>query len=144
MSKIYKEFKPEDVTALEKELKEDPDAYCEFSKISEVLPFIKKTLPRIGNNQSVFGLSIISLARKYSDEEKVVRYGLEPLTKAGILTDVEVKKIVDWFKKTEPTWDSDDRKGFAKTFKIDGIKYRLMTDCCRGYRDLNLHIPMQV
>jgi hypothetical protein len=100
-------------------------------------------LPRIGNNQSVFDLSIISLTRKYSDEEKVIKYGLEPLTKAGILTDVEVKKVVDWFKKTEPTWDSNDRKGFAKTFKIKGIKYKLMTDCCRGYRDLNLHIGMQ-
>jgi len=98
---------------------------------------------RIGNDQSVFGLSIICLSRKYSDEEKVIRYGLEPLTRAGILTDVEVKKVVSWFKKTEPTWDSNDRKGFAKTFKIDGIKYELMTDCCRGYRDLNLHIGMQ-
>ena len=143
MSRIYSEFTPEDVAELEKELKEDPDAYYEFSKISKILPFIKKTMPRVGNDQSVFGLSIICLPRKYFDEEKVVRYGLEPLTKAGILTDVEVKKIVDWFKKTEPTWDSDDRKGFAKTFKIDGIKYKLMTDCCRGYRDLNLHIPLQ-
>jgi hypothetical protein len=43
---------------------------------------------RIGNNQSLFDLSIICLSRKYFDEEKVVRYGLEPLTKAGILTDV--------------------------------------------------------
>ena len=143
MLKIYTQFKPEDVAELEKELKEDPDAYYECFKISKILPFIKKTMPRVGNDQSVFGLSIICLPRKYFDEEKVVRYGLEPLTKAGILTDVEVKKIVNWFKKTEPTWDSDNRKGFAKTFKIDGITYKLMTDCCRGYRDLNLHIHMQ-
>ena len=92
MSKIYTEFTPEDVTALEKELKENPDAYYEFSKISEILPFIKKTMPRVGNDQSVFGLSIICLSRKYFDEEKVVRYGLEPLTKAEILTDVELKR----------------------------------------------------
>ncbi len=118
MSKIYTEFTPEDVVILEKELKENPDACYEFSKISEILPFIKKTMPRVGNDQSVFGLSIVSLARKYSDEEKVVKYGLEPLTKAGILTDVEVEKIVDWFKKTEPTWDSDDREGFAKLLKL--------------------------
>ena len=144
MSKIYTEFTLKDVVVLEKELKEDPDAHYEFSKISEILPFIKKTMPRVGNDQSVFGLSIICLPRKYSDEEKVVRYGLEPLTRAGILTDVEVEKIVDWFKTTEPTWDSNDRKGFAKTFKIDGIKYKLMTDSCRRYRDLNLHIPIQV
>ena len=105
MSKIYTEFTLEDVVVLEKELKESPDATWEDFKISEILPFIKKTMPRIGNNQSLFGLSIISLARKYSDEEKVVKYGLEPLTKAGILTDVEVNQIVDRFKKTEPTWD---------------------------------------
>jgi hypothetical protein len=72
MSKIYTEFTLEDVAVLKKELKENPDAYYEFSKISEILPFIKKTIPRIGNNQSLFCLSIISLARKYSDEEKVV------------------------------------------------------------------------
>ncbi len=46
-------------------------------------------------------------------------------------------------KKTEPTWDSNNRKGFAKTFKIDEITYKLMTDCCGGYRDLNLHIGMK-
>ncbi len=143
MSKIYTEFTPEDVAVLEKELKEDPDAMWEEFKISEILPFIKKTMPRIGNNQSVFDLSIICLPRKYSGEEKVVKYGLEPLTKAGILTNVEVKKVVNWFRKTEPTWDSNDRKGFVKTFKIDEITYELMTDCCRGYRDLNLHIPIQ-
>ena len=103
-------------------------------------PFRMSVPPRNDYDGEIDWL-IVSLYGQ-DNEEKIVKYGLEPLTKAGILTNVEVKQVVDWFKKTEPTWDSNDRKGFAKIFKIDEITYELMTDCCRGYRDLNLHIRM--
>jgi hypothetical protein len=146
MSKYYQEFTPEIVAKWEEILKETPDAEWNCNKLSEVLPFIKKVMPRIGKNQSLFGLSIISLEGQVEDrkvEEKIVRYGLEPLKTANILSDDNIKEIVDWYALSDPKWGPHDyatrtRPNFEKKFEIDGKTYRLSTDNYRNFKDLNL------
>lgn len=140
MSRIYQQFNPETVAKWEEVAKKTPDAEWCYNKITDILPFVKKVMPRIGKNQSMFGLSIISLEGSYEvkDEEAIVRYGLEPLLKAGILTKGEVEDIVVWYHSTNPSWHGDNTERFEKQFEIDGAKYRLSTDSYRNCRDLNL------
>ncbi|MBU0547030.1 MAG: hypothetical protein ABH876_01180 [Patescibacteria group bacterium] len=143
MSKFYQECTPKTIQAWEEAVKKNPDAEWHFNKISKILPFLKKVMPRIGNGQSLFGLSIVCLSvkpKRKAYEEKIVRYGLEPLLKANILTEEEAGKIVQWFLKTKPTWNSGGAGYFTKDFEIDGTKYRLITDSYRGFRDLNIQI----
>lgn len=123
----------------ENAIKENPEAEWGSNKMQKLLPFIRKTLPRIGKNQSLFGLSIISLESKFEKEDEVVRYGLEPLLKSGILTDSECEEIVLWYSHMEPTWNSGGVAGvFQKSFEVEGVSYKLITDSYRNCRDLNL------
>jgi len=142
MSKFYQEFTPETVQKWEKAMPENPDAEWNYNKIREILPFVKKVMPRIGQSQSLFGLSIISLASKCEakEEQRIVRYGLEPLLKSGVLAEEDVEEIVQWFLETTPTWDTGGDWQFKKEFEIDGIKYGLITDSHRNHRDLNLQV----
>jgi hypothetical protein len=143
MSRFYQECTQRTIQAWEKALKDNPNAEWNCNKIKEILPFLKKVMSRIGRDQSLLGFSIICLAskpRKKEDEERIVRYGLEPLLKAKILTETEAKRIVQWFLKTKPTWDSGGAGHFTKEFQVDGTKYRLITDSYRDYRDLNLQV----
>jgi len=142
VSKLYQEFTPEIIAKWEEVYKNKPDAEWSNNKIKDILPFVKKVMPRIGRNQSLFGLSIISLEGKYeiNDEEEIVRYGLEPLVKADILTKDEVEDIVVWYHATKPSWDSNNEERFKKEFEIEGKKYILVTDNYRNCRDLNLQV----
>jgi hypothetical protein len=122
-------------------VQKNPNAEWNCNKISEILPFLKKVMPRIGSKgQSLFGLSFICLDVKpeKEDERKIIEYGLEPLLKAEIITKEEAEEIIQWFLKTKPTWDSNHESDFKKEFEIDGKKYTISTDSIRNYRDLNL------
>ena len=102
-------------------------------------------MPRIGSKgQSLFGLSLICLETKPSKEfeEKIVRYGLDPLLKAAIINEKEADEIVQWFLKTKPSWESNNTSKFEKEFELDGKKYKILTDSYRNYRDLNL-LPLK-
>lgn len=140
-SKFYQEFTSDIVKKWEEAVKENPDAELSCNRLADILPFVKRVMPRIGQNQSLFGLSIISLNGKTKNEEAVVRYGLAPLLKADILTQDEELRIIQWYLQTEPTWDSGGHDGrFEKSFKVDGVQYRLITDSYRNCRDLNLQV----
>ena len=72
-------------------------------------------------------------------------YGIEPLQKAGILTGRDVRRVVNWYRGSEPRWDSHDytartKPNFEKEFSIGNRKYRLITDNYRNFRDLNLQV----
>ncbi len=136
----YIEFTPESVAEWGEALKENPDVEWNYNKLSGIFPFVKLIMPRIAKNQSLFGLSIISLDKIYPEEEGIIRYGLEPLVKEGILEEMETNKIVNWFKQTTPTWDSNNNQRFEKIFIVGPNKYKLLTDCYRGCRDLNLRV----
>ncbi len=133
----YIEFTPESVAEWGRALKENPDAEWNYNKLSGVFPFVKLIMPRIAKSQSLFGLSIISLDEIHSEEEGIIRYGLEPLAKKGILEEMEIDKIVNWFKQGP---DPFYYHNFEKTFIVGPNKYKLSTDCYRGYRDLNLNV----
>ncbi len=136
----YIEFTPESVAEWGEALIKNPYAEWNYNKLSEIFPFVKLVMPRIAKNQSLFGLSIISFDEIYSEEEGIIKYGLEPLTKKGILEEMEIDKIVNWFKQTTPTWHSNNSQKFEKTFIVGPNKYKLSTDCYRGCRDLNLNV----
>lgn len=133
----FQQFTPEIVKSWEDAVRRNPAAEWAGHNIAKLLPFIKKTLPRFGSTQSMFGLSIISIENKVSDVEKIVRHGLEPLGNAEILNQAEITNIVNWFTSTEPTWDSGNGQQF-KAFSINGQEYHLQTDSYRNFRDLNL------
>ena len=84
---LYQAFTPEVIARLELKLKQDPDATWNENRLADILPFVK-AVPglRIGMEQSLFGLSIISLPLGYSNESELVRYGLEPLIDAQLIT----------------------------------------------------------
>lgn len=145
----YSQFTPEMVKTWEGWVKDNPDVKWNYNKISELLPFIKKILPRVGKNQSLFGFSIISLLGDLDELGLIVLYGLEPLHDADILDQREVQAIVNWFTDSTPLWDNHSKgvysqpKDFNKKFMIDGVNYELRTDNYRNYRDLNLVIKNQ-
>lgn len=140
VSKFFMQFTPKTLKIWEKAVQENSDVEWNFKKICDFLPFIKKVMPRISSNQSIFGLSIISLGGKTQEEEEIVRYGLEPLLRANILTKEEVELIINWYIHTKPTWESGGAGHFQKEFEIDKVKYRLITDSYRNCRDLNLQV----
>lgn len=137
MDRYFQEFTVDIIEKWEEVLEKNPDAEWSHNKIRDILPFVKKVMPRVGRNQSLFGLSIISLDGRAKDEKIVVRHGLAPLLSAGILTLEEAEKIVDWYSYTKPSWDSMGGD-FIKNFEIDGVRYRLYTDSSRNHRDVNL------
>jgi hypothetical protein len=141
MSEYYMLFTFEGLKNWEKSAQQNPEATWSENRIADFLPFMRKVMPRIAVNQSFLGLSIISLEGRLANEEEIVRYGLEPLLAAGILTEGEAKRIVDWYLKTEPTHDPGGRPHFRKEFEIDGTRYRFATDSIRHCRDLNLVKP---
>lgn len=138
----YQEFTQEIIKEWENSVTENPEIKYNHQKVSDFLPFIKAVQPRIGKKQSLFGLSLICLEGDYPNVEEIVAQGLEPLIKAGILAGEEASQIKDWYKKTEPTWDTNynNPSPFEKTFEIEGKKYKLYTSCDRCFRDLNLQV----
>lgn len=140
MEKFYHQITPEDLNNWEEAAQKNPDVEWSYSRVKDLLPFVKKVMPRIGQNQSLFGFSIICLNGKFKGEKEVVEYGLEPLLVANIITEEEATRITNWYLQTQPTWDSGEAGRFQKEFEIENIKYRLITDSCRNCRDLNLQI----
>lgn len=141
MDRYYSQFTAKTIKVWEKAVKEQPQAEWSNNKLKDILPFVKKVMPRIGKIQSLFGLSIISLDGKSENEKAIVEYGLEPLLKANVITKEEAEKIIIWYNQTEPSWDSGGHsRRFEKTFEIGGKTYRLATDSYRNCRDLNLMI----
>jgi hypothetical protein len=138
MGEYYMQFSLEGLQNWEKAAQQNPDANWRDNRIVDLLPFMRKVMPRIATTQSLFGLSIVSLEKRLANEEEVVRYGLQPILAAGILTEGEVGQIVDWYLRTRPTQDSGGHPHFKKEFEVDGTRYRLMTDSIRYCRDLNL------
>lgn len=133
----FQQFTPEIVSVWEDAIRRDKDAQWAGHSIAKLLPFVKKVLPRFGNTQSLFGLSIISIQGSVTNIEQIVHHGLEPLVNANILSQAEITQIVNWFVSTEPSWDSGFGQEFTR-FSIDGQNYRLKTDSYRNCRDLNL------
>jgi hypothetical protein len=142
MGEHYMQFSLEGLNNWEKAAQQNPDADWNDNRIADFLPFMRKAMPRIATNQSMFGLSIISLEGYLANEEEIVRYGLQPILAAGILTEGEADQIVAWYLRTKPTQDSGGLPHFRKEFEIDGTRYRLMTDSIRYCRDLNLVKPI--
>ena len=140
MEKFFQQFTPEVIKNWEKAVQKNPNAEWNFNRICDILPFLKRVMPRIGRNQSIFGLSIISLDGKVQNEREIIQYGLEPLLTARIITEEETKWIVNWYLQTQPAWDSGGAGHFQKEFEIDGVKYKLITDSYRNCRDLNLQV----
>lgn len=140
MERFYYQITPENVRSLEEAVQENPEAEWHYNRVKDILPFVKIVMPRIAQIQSLLGFSIICLDGKFKGEEEVVKYGLEPLLVANILTKKESEQIINWYLQRKPTWDSEWGKYFRKEFEIEGIKYRLITDSCRNCRDLNLQV----
>lgn len=140
MEKFYYQFTPGDISTWEATLRKNPDAEWNYNRVKDLLPFVKKVMPRIGQNQSLFGFSIISLNGKLKNEKEVVKHGLDPLLTAEIITEKEADQIINWYLETQLTWDSGGAGHFQKVFHIGGIGYRLITDSCRNCRDLNLQV----
>lgn len=140
MGNFFQQFTSEIVKNWEEAVQKDSDAEWNSNRIRSLLPFLKKVMPRIGRNQSLFGLSIVSLDGKTPNERDIVQYGLEPLLMACILTREEAERIVNWYLQTQPTWDSGRAGHFQKEFEVEGIRYRLITDSYRNCRDLNLQV----
>jgi len=140
VEKFYQQFTPEIVKTWEETIQKNPAAEYNCNRIKDILPFIKKVMPRVGKNQSLFGLSIISLDGRNVDEKEIVQYGLEPLLAAGILSEKECKEIIDWYLATDPTWNSGGAGKFKKDFEVEGRRYCLITDSYRNCRDLNLQV----
>lgn len=139
MENYFQQFTPEIVKKWEDAVNADPDNR-DLNEIRKQLPFIKKVMPRVGRNQSMFGLSIISLEGKVLNENEVVQYGLDPLLAAEIIEPEEARAILEWYSETCPSWNSGYGPNFKKEFEVDGIKYRLATDSYRNCRDLNLQV----
>ncbi len=138
--KLYQEFTPQIVERWEAAVQADPLAVWNENRIGQLLPFVREVQPRIGVNQSLFGLSIISLEGRPEDESEVVMYGLEPLIAAGVLDEVEAAQVVAWYERTDPSSNSGSVRAFGKEFDLGGTKYRLITDAYGGHRDLNLQV----
>ena len=118
-------------------LKTFPNAEWKYNRLSDILPFLSFVKPRIGVIQNVSNLSIISLDKVYQDEEKIVRYGLEPLEKAHILGESELEQIAKWYIQTQTALDSG---AFEKTFNIGNKEYILETNSHENSRHLNLKV----
>jgi len=140
MEKFYNQFTPEDVNTWEAELEKNPDTEWNYNRVKDLLPFVKKVMPRIGQNQSLLGFSIISLNGKVKNEREVIKHGLNPLLTAKIITEEEAEQIISWYLRTQPTWNSGGAGHFQKVFHIEEVGYRLTTDSCRNCRDLNLQV----
>lgn len=138
LGRFFQQFTPEIVKKWEEAIQKNPDVKWNCNRIRDILPFVRKVMPRIGQNQSLFALSIISLDGKIQNEREVILYGLEPLLTANILTKEEAEQIVNWYFQTQPTWDSGGAGHFQKGFEIEGVRYRLITGSVRNCRDLNL------
>lgn len=140
MDDFFQQFTPEVLERWEKAVQENPGAEWNCNRLRDILPFVKAVMPQVGRNQSLFGLSIVSLDGKTQNEKEIVRYGLAPLLAARILTEGEATQVVDWYLQTSPTWDSGGAGQFTKNFAVGGVSYRLITDAYRGCRDLNLQV----
>lgn len=140
MDDFFQQITPQIIEKWEAAVRDDPKAEWNCNRLCDILPFVKAVMPRVGRNQSLFGLSIISLDGKTQNEKEIVRYGLAPLLAARILTEDEAVQVVDWYLQTSPTWDSGGAGQFTKDFTLGGVSYRLITDAYRDCRDLNLQV----
>ncbi len=133
-------------------LKQNADQMLNYSRIADLLPFVVETGARISKPQfkpngqpysnETAGVSIISLTGIYgTKEETLVRYGLEPLLGSGILMAKEAELIVDWYSKVSFIGATNNVNGFDKEVELNGITYRLFTDCTpSGSRNFNLAV----
>ncbi|MFA6146125.1 MAG: hypothetical protein WC697_02195 [Patescibacteria group bacterium] len=135
MEMFFQQITPEIVKKWEEVVQKNAKAEWNYNRICDVLPFVKKVMPRIGQNQSLFGLSIISLDCKPQNMEEIIQYGLEPLLAADILTKEEVKQVVNWYLQ-----EAHNSGHFQKKFEIGEVKYGLVTDSHNGYLDFNLQV----
>jgi hypothetical protein len=140
MKRFFQRLTPEIVEYWKKAVQNNPDVEWNSNRIRSLLPFLKKVMPRIGRNQSLFGLSIISLDGKTQNEREIVQYGLEPLLTTRILTQEEAERVISWYLQTQPTWDSGGVGHFQKEFEVEGVRYKLITNSYRNCRDLNLQV----
>ncbi|MBS3052459.1 MAG: hypothetical protein J4428_03760 [Candidatus Aenigmarchaeota archaeon] len=142
VAELYYDFTPELIEKWEAVLKENPDAVWNENRMADILPFIRAVMPRIGRNQSLLGLSLISIRGQVDDIEGAVRYGLEPLLTYGILKPEEAVEIVEWYRRTVPG-DPSTVRGYSKNFQVGGVGYEMWADCYAGCRDLNLRRSKQ-
>ncbi len=104
VEKFFQQFTPELVAQWTACVQENPSFNINGSLVSDLLPFMAKTLPRFALNQSLFGFSIISLDSKLANEKNIIHYGLDPLLKAAILTSKDIMQITKWYSQTKPSW----------------------------------------
>jgi len=138
---LFSQFDQDVLATWEDAFKEDSEIKWSEHKVKEYLPFVRKALPFIANNQSLFGLSIICLNDSYDNEEEIIRYATKPLVTAEILTEQEISKIIEVFKHMSLSVSSVFSQGygsFKKFFEVEGTKYEIYTDNYRGYKDLNI------
>jgi hypothetical protein len=136
--KFYFSFTENDVSLWEKTAAQKPTARYYGHQIKDFLPFIKKVMPRLSRSQNSIGLTIISVNGKPLDEKLIVAYGLEPLISSDVITKEEANRISSWYDQTGPDWHCGGIGYFQKQIRIGEITYRLTTDICDGYRNLNL------
>lgn len=136
-SEMFYQFSKSDAEEWETTSKEQPGSIWSSSRhsVDNFLPFVKKVLPRLACQQSIFGMSIICLYGHYENEQEMIEYATMPLLTAEILNKEEISQIVDLFK----TADSDSGPGgFRKRFEIGGKTYEIITDFNIVFRVLML------
>ena len=114
----------------EKAVSENPRATWKGIPVADLLPLAKKVLRtstlRV-SGYTVLGLNIVSLRNNPVNGTAVVRFGLEPLVQAEIISREEAESIVSWYMKTIPRTRGEEG-AFKKEFIIEGKKYRLSTN----------------
>ena len=136
---FYIEFTQEHLAKWEEMVTHEPLVERSGQNVAALLPFMRKVMPRLGKNQSMFGVSIISINGLLENIVEVVNFGLEPLLRANVITETEAKGIVRWFETTPVTWNSGQGE-IVKEIILGKKRYRLIVDSVRNCRDLNLQV----
>lgn len=117
-------------------VKREPDARFQGFLITKLLPLARRVKLRFSRNQSRF--SFVVLSSNSRGDRDLVLYGLDPLLSAGILTVDEVRWITNWYMIPGPA--IPHKGAFEKTFTIEGVQYRLVTDSRGVVKDLVLEV----
>ncbi len=124
--------------------------------IIRFMPFIAKVMPRISSKQNSSGYLDIIYFEQRRDyplrgpltstengrffvncrEEIYVRFGLDPLIRACIISSDEGYKILNWFEKVLD--NPKNTEHLAKRFSVDEKEYLLFTYCDGSKRALSL------
>lgn len=109
-----------------------------------LIPFVENVLPRTTFLKPVViygGLNIICLPiTKVKDEKEVIRYGLEPLKSAKIITDENIEGIIEWFHCVSSIFHRDRAKSIRLNLTVGGAYYQLLTSCDGIHRQVNVLI----